>query len=795
MTNSNALAQRSVGFKEAQESTLDTSGRRAGSGINNALTIFILILHVLLGAVYSVVTPLWESFDEWGHYPYVAYIGQERALPTEPLVERNDETHQPPLYYILGAAATFWVDATYDLQLVSNEHSVHRGGAGGVRLHLPREDDEFPYRGAALAGHLVRLVSVFLSSISVLATYLTARTLFPRWRELALGAMAASAFWPQLLFMGAVINNDVMVTACASLVLLFLTRTLVDRPSPLNMLGLGLALGAALWSKRNGLSLVPFVLVGLVVIAIDRRRDDRASLVLTGAALIVSIGAMMVSAWWSSGLWDTYQGYVRGLISMLLDPAQLMQLHWGRLPSGLYFCLATFFSSFGHVILGVEAWIYRLVAVICAVAGLGVLALLVSKRSDRPMRMAVLILVLHSLAVLAAPVYRTIAQSGEPAGPTVVSSIQPGPPLLFSGNVFLLQGRFVLPAVSSFSILLVLGLASLAPKRCQPKVLAAAGSILLAFSILVPFRYIRPAYARPRQLSPSEVQARNHSTRIAFGGKIELLDYEVEADDVSAGSHVPVRLYWRCLREMERDYTLEIEALGPRGEVYGALRAHPGNGNFPTSLWDEGETFGETYLVLIADDVPTPSLAYLRVSFHTAESSGDTLDARDRDGNPTSATFGQFVVRSQQEPDVEQPAYYGFDGKAALIGYRIAPSPEVESQLEITLAWEALKEIEGDYTVFVHVIDEAGELLAQHDDQPGGGRAPTSIWKEGEVIADKRVVPLTGTLGKVAFTVRLGLYDLSTMERLPVFEADGSRLPHDMVVLEYIPTSSEGAEG
>lgn len=763
--------------------------------VTEGLAIFIVILHVLLSVSYSVVTPLWESFDEWGHYPYVDYVAQERALPQERLVDRNDETHQPPLYYVLGALATFWIDTGDGLLLVDNEYSVHKGGEGGVRLHLPRERRGFSYSGTALAARMTRILSLILGAVSVVTTYFAARTLFEPRKGIALGALAVSAFWPQLLFMGAVINNDIMVTACASLVLLFLVRMLVGEPRSIDALGLALSLGAALLSKRNGLALVPFVLIGLVIIAIERRRHGKATVVLPGGALLLVVGVAAASVWWFDGVWETYQDYFMSFVSTLSDPGQLTQLHWGRLPSGLYFCLATFFASFGHVVLGVEAWVYALVAVVCVAASFGLVFFFVGKQSDHVTRIGVLILILHLAAVIVAPAYRTLSQGGEAVNPTVVSSIQPGSPLLFSENVFLLQGRFVLPAISSFSILLPLGLTSLMSKRHRTKLSLGLGLTLLGFSTLAPFRYIRPAYARPRQLSPSALLQIDHPLHITFGQKVALIGYEIGAYDVLPGAHLPVTLYWHCLDEMERNYVLDIEVLGPTGRVYGAIRLHPGHGNFPTSLWEVGEVFSETYLVRIAHGVPTPSLAYLKVSFQTRGSPEDTLDPLDEEGHPVSPTFAQLAIRSGEEPEIEHETYFEFGGEAALVGYRNAPSPHTDDELEVTLFWRALQDIEKDYVVFVHLIDETGELVSQHDGQPNHGLAPTRIWQPDELVEDRHVLPLAPTSPEGYYLVQVGLYDAFTLERVSAFTADGSRMLHDVVILQQIQVpSSVGVE-
>jgi len=73
----------------------------------------ILIAFIGLGVTYSLVTPVFEAPDEIQHYFYVKYLADERSLPALTIPEEEafqQEGSQPPLYYLLGALATFWID-------------------------------------------------------------------------------------------------------------------------------------------------------------------------------------------------------------------------------------------------------------------------------------------------------------------------------------------------------------------------------------------------------------------------------------------------------------------------------------------------------------------------------------------------------------------------------------------------------------------------------------------------------------------------------------------------------------
>ncbi|HJX39235.1 MAG TPA: hypothetical protein VJ714_11565, partial [Anaerolineae bacterium] len=73
----------------------------------------VLIAFLLLGGVYSTVTPLFEAPDEIQHYFHIKHIADGKGLPVlrpEEEVLYGQEGGQPSLYYALGALTTFWID-------------------------------------------------------------------------------------------------------------------------------------------------------------------------------------------------------------------------------------------------------------------------------------------------------------------------------------------------------------------------------------------------------------------------------------------------------------------------------------------------------------------------------------------------------------------------------------------------------------------------------------------------------------------------------------------------------------
>jgi hypothetical protein len=76
---------------------------------------------------------------------------------------------------------------------------------------------------------------------------------------------------------------------------------------------------------------------------------------------------------------------------------------------------------------------------------------------------------------------------------------------------------------------------------------------------------------------------------------------------------------------------------------------------------------------------------------------------------------------------------------------------------------EADRSIDVDYSVFVHVLDDRGKIIAQKDSQPSGGSNPTSLWEYGEVVTDRYSLD---QINPGIYQVRVGLYSVDTGERL-----------------------------
>jgi hypothetical protein len=88
--------------------------------------------------------------------------------------------------------------------------------------------------------------------------------------------------------------------------------------------------------------------------------------------------------------------------------------------------------------------------------------------------------------------------------------------------------------------------------------------------------------------------------------------------------------------------------------------------------------------------------------------------------------------------------------------------------LMANVLWQPLQPLPQDLKIFVHLVDSAGNVIAQYDGQPQSGDYPTSQWIPGELIADSYPIIIPDEAPPGPHQIYLGFYDEATLIRLSV---------------------------
>ena len=114
-----------------------------------------------------------------------------------------------------------------------------------------------------------------------------------------------------------------------------------------------------------------------------------------------------------------------------------------------------------------------------------------------------------------------------------------------------------------------------------------------------------------------------------------------------------------------------------------------------------------------------------------------------------------------------------------LTGYRWRTTG---ADLQLILVWRAASVPQADYKVFVHLLNREGQVIGQHDAEPAEWTSPTGEWQLGELVSDHATLPLYG-LAPGTYSIAVGLYDPSTMERLRALGPGGDPVPDAYFIL------------
>ncbi|MDX1414356.1 MAG: 6-pyruvoyl-tetrahydropterin synthase-related protein [Candidatus Promineifilaceae bacterium] len=126
-----------------------------------------------------------------------------------------------------------------------------------------------------------------------------------------------------------------------------------------------------------------------------------------------------------------------------------------------------------------------------------------------------------------------------------------------------------------------------------------------------------------------------------------------------------------------------------------------------------------------------------------------------------------------EQPSLDTAVQKSFNSEVELTGYSILPT----AGLAVELIWQAEQKMDKGYHVFVHLLDQNATIVAQSDSIPANWSRPTTGWIPGEYIKDVHELELPDDYPHDDLTIRVGLYEPGTGQRLPVDDTDSILLP------------------
>ena len=280
-----------------------------------------------------------------------------------------------------------------------------------------------------------------------------------------------------------------------------------------------------------------------------------------------------------------------------------------------------------------------------------------------------------------------------------------------------------------------------------------------------------------------------------FYNHFKLLGYDLPNPRVQPGDELSVFVYWQNLEIVNANLIMFNQLYDADNNLWASFDhiLPPYYGG--TILWVPGEVVQDGYTIPIAPDAPD-GIYTLRVGLFLGmgDNAWVSLPLVDDNGQALEinyATLGPIRIGDPParvlavDPNPSYPRDDNLGDVIKLKGYDLARTPKAQ-ELALTLYWESLASTHQNLTTFVHLLDGNGQIIAQKDSPPAGGLYPTSVWDMGDIVKDEIVlaVPDSGSTGD--YTLRVGMYNFLTGERLPLINSSDSAILLRQLELESL---------
>jgi hypothetical protein len=277
-----------------------------------------------------------------------------------------------------------------------------------------------------------------------------------------------------------------------------------------------------------------------------------------------------------------------------------------------------------------------------------------------------------------------------------------------------------------------------------------------------------------------------------FDNRLELLGVDAPAE-LKPGETVPVTLYWRLREVTGEDYFVRLQAWDYADTARGTQNDRDGlilRYLYPTVMWKPGQVVAERRWVQVYPDAPPGGYRFaISVIAYPGPTARSVAPVEGRAGTKDewalisgTAVNPSAFTGSSETPTLKLDAQLGDAIRLTGVSFS-QPLKAVKpgSMLDARLYWLAAQPIGESYTLFVHLTDANGRLVAQQDAVPFDGQFPTWAWLPGQKVVTTHHLVLPADAGG-PYTLTLGMYRYPSLERLPATQ-DGAPQSDGLITL------------
>ncbi|MBI5652907.1 MAG: DUF2723 domain-containing protein [Chloroflexi bacterium] len=246
-------------------------------------------------------------------------------------------------------------------------------------------------------------------------------------------------------------------------------------------------------------------------------------------------------------------------------------------------------------------------------------------------------------------------------------------------------------------------------------------------------------------------------------GDVQVVGYDLEPDPPIPGQRARVLVYYKTLARMYPMYAAQLSIRDLLERPALDLHAFPASFYYPTYRWRAGEFYRDAYAFVLPADAPN-GIYHLDLFWYEYDLGTGVTDF-DRENK---LALGEMRVGDFNTARIAQPAHARVGDAITFLGWRGDTTIARGQSLDLDLFWRGDRVMREAYTVFVHLTDASGQVLADADSPPAQGLYPTTRWLSGEIVRDRHSLKIPGDLAPGEYQIAIGMYLPATGARLPV---------------------------